>query len=394
MVAPQYPLASPCDGGADAVLRQLLAGLLVEAAVVGVGPEILLDDGDGLVAAGLHRDAVVAEVSAHKLDHGQRAQVEHVAEVVHSLRPVDLRTLVGEGVGLLPCDRLGDRVDRLRGAVHEGQVGHDEGVPVAVDLLAGRQHGVVDGRAVTPAGGRDQIADRELLGIEQRDRAQAAVLAGGGDAADDVAVCDLRVVHLAEAGRQAAGELRVVLQAGDDDRALGEVIVHSVVGALDVVAAVILCDGQGVEDDLVAGELGAAAGEGEGLGGGRLLAVLARGGVEHIDDVDRADIPEGVVEMRVHGLAQGKGAPVGRVAELLLRVDQTGDLDRRVDDAGFAEAAHEVDGCRADIDRRGARLHGALCHSFADVAVGAVEVFVCHLLILLCMKLGQPQGRP
>ena len=265
---------------------------------------------------------------------------------------------------------------------------------MAVDLLAGRQHGVVDGRAVTPAGGRDQIADRELLGIEQRDRAQAAVLAGGGDAADDVAVCDLRVVHLAEAGRQAAGELRVVLQAGDDDRALGEVIVHSVVGALDVVAAVILCDGQGVEDDLVAGELGAAAGEGEGLGSGRLLAVLARGGVEHIDDVDRADIPEGVVEMRVHGLAQGKGAPVGRVADLLLRVDQTGDLDRRVDDAGLAEVAHEVDGCRADIDRRGARLHGALCHGLADVAVGAVEVFVCHLLILLCMKLEQPSGCP
>ena len=148
------------------------------------------------------------------------------------------------------------------------------------------------------------------------------------------------------------------------------------------------------EDDLVAGELGAAAGEGEGLGGGRLLAVLARGGVEHIDDVDRADVPEGVVEMRVHGLAQGKSAPVGRVADLLLRVDQTGDLDRRVDDAGLAEVAHEVDGCRADIDRRGARLHGALCHGLADVAVGAVEVFVCHLLILLCMKLEQPSGCP
>ena len=87
-----------------------------------------------------------------------------------------------------------------------------------------------------------------------------------------------------------------------------------------------------------------------------VLAVLARGWVEHIDDVDRADVPEGVVEMRVHDLAQGKGAPVGRVADLLLRVDQTGDLDRRVDDAGLAEVAHEVDGCRADIDRRGARL--------------------------------------
>ena len=35
-------------------------------------------------------------------DSGQRAQVEHVAEVVHSLRPVDFRTLAGEGVGLLP----------------------------------------------------------------------------------------------------------------------------------------------------------------------------------------------------------------------------------------------------------------------------------------------------
>ena len=83
--------------------------------------------------------------------------------------------------------------------------------------------------------------------------------------------------------------------------------------------------------------------------------------------------------MRVHGLAQGKGAPVGRVADLLLSVDQTGDLDRRVDDAGLAEAAHEVDGRRADIDRRGARLHGALCHGLADVAVGAVEVFVFSL---------------
>ena len=131
------------------------------------------------------------------------------------------------------------------------------------------EHGVVDGRAVTPAGGCDQIADRELLGIEQRDRAQAAVLAGGGDAADDVgcpAISESSII--AEAGRQAAGELRVVLQAGDDDRALGEVIVHSVVGALDVVAGVVIGfgDGQGVEDDLVAGELGAAAGEGEGLG--------------------------------------------------------------------------------------------------------------------------------
>ena len=335
----------------------------------------------------------MAEVGAHELDHGHRAQVEHVAEIVHALRPVDLGALAGEGVGLLPCDCLGDRVDRLRGAVHEGQVSHDEGVPVAVDLLAGRQHSIIDGRTVAPAGGRDQIADRELLGIEQRDRAQAAVFAGGGDAADDVAVLDA-VVHLVEGGRQVAGELRVVLQAGDDDRALGKVVVHGVVRALDVVAAGRLCDGQRVEDDRAAGELGTAAGEGEGLGGGLLLAVLSLRGVEHVDDVDRADVPEGVVEMCVHNLAQGKGAPVGRVAELLLRVDQTGDLDRRVDDAGFAEAAHEVDGCRADIDRRGARLHGALCHSFADVAVGAVEVFVCHLLILLCMKLGQPQGRP
>ena len=335
----------------------------------------------------------MAEVGAHELDHGHRAQVVHVAEIVHALRPVDLGTLAGEGVGLLPCDRLGDRVDRLCGAVHEGQVGHDEGVPVAVDLLAGRQHSVIDGRAVAPAGGCDQIADRELLGIEQRDRAQAAVLAGGGDAADDVAVLDA-VVHLVEGGRQVAGELRVVLQAGDDDRALGKVVVHGVVGALDVVAAGRLCDGQRVEDDRAAGELGTAAGEGEGLGGGLLLAVLSLRWVEHVDDVDRADVPEGVVEMCVHDLAQGKGAPVGRVADLLLSVDQTGDLDRRVDDAGLVEVAHEVDGCRADIDRRGARLHGALCHSLADVAVGAVEVFVCHLLILLCMKLEQPSGCP
>ena len=169
VVAPQHPLAAPCDGRADAVLRQLLALLLAEAAVGGVGPKILLDDGDRLVAAGLHRHAVVAEVGPHELDHGQRAQVVDVAEVVDALRPVDLRPLASEGVVLLPRDGLGDGVDRLRAAVHEGQVSDDEGVPVAVDLLAGGEHGVVDRRALAPAGGGDQVADRELLGVEQRD---------------------------------------------------------------------------------------------------------------------------------------------------------------------------------------------------------------------------------
>lgn len=277
---------------------------------------------------------------------------------------------------------------------HKGQISHDEGVPVAVDLLARGEHSVVDRRAMAPSGGGNQVADRELLGVEQRDGTQAAVLAAGRHAADDVVVLDGAVVHLVEAGRQGAGERGVRDQAGDDDGALGEVIVHSVVGALGVVAAIALGDGHGVEDDGGARKLGPAARERKLLGGLGRLAVLARRRVEDVDDVDGADVPEGVVEVRVHDLAERKGAPVGRIAELALRVDHVAELDRLVDDAGVCEAAHEVDGCRADIDRRGARLYGALCHSFTHVAVCAVEVFICHLLFLLCIKLEQPAGCP
>ncbi len=243
-----------------------------------------------------------------------------------------------------------------------------------VDLPACHDHRVVDRGNVAPARGRDQVADRKLLGVEQGDGAQPAILAGGGDAADDVGVLDQRVVHLVEGGGQAAGELRVVLKAGDDDRALGEVVVHGIVHALGVVAGALagLCDGQGVEDDGAAGELGAAARKAQGLGRRRLLAVLARLGIQHVDDVDRADVARGVVEVRVHDFAEGEHAPVGRIAELFLRVGQVVELHGLVDDARAAEAAHEVDGRRAHVDRRGARLHSALCHGFADVAVGAV----------------------
>ena len=331
-----------------------------------------------------------------------------VAEVVDALRPVDLGSLVVEGVAFLPRDGLLDGVDRRgtdlrlvdlglpdrRGSAHKGQISHDEGVPVAVDLLARGEHSVVDRRAMAPSGGGNQVADRELLGVEQRDGTQAAVLAAGRHAADDVVVLDGAVVHLVEAGRQGAGERGVRDQAGDDDGALGEVIVHSVVGALGVVAANALGDGHGVEDDGGARKLGPAARERKLLGGLGRLAVLARRRVEDVDDVDGADVPEGVVEVRVHDLAERKGAPVGRIAELALRVDHVAELDRLVDDAGVCEAAHEVDGCRADIDRRGARLYGALCHSFTHVAVCAVEVFICHLLFLLCIKLEQPAGCP
>ncbi len=87
VVSPQHPLASPRHDGADALLRELLAGLLVEAAVRCIGSEILLDDRHGLVAAGLHRDAAVAEVGPHELDGRQRAEVVDLAEVVHGLRP-------------------------------------------------------------------------------------------------------------------------------------------------------------------------------------------------------------------------------------------------------------------------------------------------------------------
>ena len=389
VVAPQHPLTSPRNDGADALLRELLAGLLVEATVLGVGSKILLDDRHSLVAAGLHRDAVVAEVGTHELDRCQRAEVVVVAEVIGGLRPEYLRALAGEGVVLLPCDRLLDGIDGLRAAVYQRQVGEDEGVPVAVDLLAGRDHSVVDRRAVAPAGCDDQVDDCVLLGVEQGDGAEAAILAGGGDAADDVGVLYQRVVDLVEAGRQVAGELCILFQAGDDDRALGEVVVHGVVLALDVVAGVVagLGDGQGVEDDGGAGELSAAACEAQGRGRLRLLSVLAGSGIQHVDDVDGADVADGVVEVRVHDFAEGEGAPVGCIPELFLRVDQVADLHGLVDDAGLVEAAHEVDGRGADIDRRGARLHGALCHGLADVAVGAVEVLVCHVLVLLCIKL-------
>ena len=265
---------------------------------------------------------------------------------------------------------------------------------MAVDLLACGEHGIVDRRAMTPAGGGDQVADCELLGVEQSDGAQPAILAAGRHASDDVLVRDGGVVHLVEAGRQGASEGAVVDQAGDDDGALGEVIVHGVVGALGIVAALALGDVQRVEDDGAARKLGPAAGEGELLGRLLCLAVLALGRVEDVDDVDGADVPEGVVEVRVHDLAERKGAPVGRIAELALRVDHVAELDGLIDDAGVCEAAHEVDRRRADVDRRGARLHGALCHSLADVAVCAVEVFVCHLLFLLCIKLEQPVGCP
>ncbi len=385
VAAPQYPLATPCDRRADADARELLGCLLVKAAVCGAGSEVLPDDRDLLVPAGFHRDGVVGEVCPHELDHGQSAQVENAARAVNNLRPVYLAALVREGVGALEGLGLVNGVDS-RGSVHDRDVCDGKGVPVAVYLGSGCDHGVVDCREFAPAGRCDQVGDCILLGIEQGDGAEAGINAARSHAADDVVRVELGDVDLVVCRHDRASQRSLGIHGANDDGALGEIVVDREVCALD-----LFSEHEGVEDDGVALKLAAAAGEAHALGGCVLFFVDV--GIQHVDHKDRADVPERVVKVRRQGLAEGERLPVDRIPELSLGVDQVGDFHRRVDDAGLRIAPNKVDRRRPDIYGGRAGLHGALGDGVTDVPICAVEVFVGHLCVLLIKVLKRP-ARP
>ena len=366
--APEDPLAAPVDGGGDALLVEGVRGLLVVSHVGGSGTEELAGRHDGLVGRGLEGDAVVLGVDALHRRSGHRGQVEAPAAAVRHHRPADLGELGGVAVGRLPCDRLGDGVDGI--GVDERNVRDDEGVPVAVDLLRGGDHGGIDRRDVGPAGGGDDVRHYVLALIEQSESSEAGVDSGVADGADDGGRLHRGGVDLAERDGDVAGELRLT-DGRDDDLAGVEVVGHFVVGALDLVL-----DGDRVEDDRAGGELAAATGEGDGDAG--VLRLPMGGGIQHVDDVDGADVADRVVEVLGDGLAEGEGVPVGRVADLRLRVDHVAQLDRSVDDPRVRVPSHEVDRSSTDIHDDGVGVGRALDLGGPELAIGSV--LVCHCL--------------
>ena len=284
-------------------------------------------------------------------------------------RPTGLRELGGVAVGSLPGDGLRDGVDGV--GVDERDVGDHEGVPVAVDLLGRCDHSRINLRIMGPTRRGDHVRHDVLALIEQSDRGEAGVDAGSGDGSDDCRRLDRSRIHFPEADGHVAGESGRA-DGGDDDLACRVVVRHLVVGAL-----LLVLDGDRVEDDRAGCELAAAAGEGDGDGGVLLLAVRRR--IQHIDDVDGADVADGVVEVLGDGLAEREGVPVGRVSDLGLCVDHVAQLDRSVDDPGTAVASHEVDRSGADIHDDGVGVGRALDLGGSELAVGSV--LVCHCVL-------------
>ena len=102
--------------------------------------------------------------------------MEHAPASVYCLRPVHLAAFTVVSVIFGPLLSLCDRVDLLALAVYQRNVCIDEAVPVAVELLDGAYHSLVNFREVAPAGCCQNIEYGIVVLIEQGHSVQAGVL--------------------------------------------------------------------------------------------------------------------------------------------------------------------------------------------------------------------------
>ena len=392
MRAPEDPFPGPPDGGRDAASVQGVGLLLVEPAHRAALGEALAHDGHRAVRPGRERHAVVRGVGPERLGHGERREVELAALRVGRVGPEHGRALRGVAVGLLPGDGGGDGVHGLR-PVGQGQVGHDEGVPVPVDLRGRLNQGAIHLRRLRPSRGGQQIWHREVLLVDEPDGA----CAGRGRPrvrAGDVLGRHLGGVDLLPRGRHLALQGLRLVGRRDHGAAVGEVVADEVVlpfreGSRAVVAGTR--QRQAVQDDGAARDGGGARCERQGRS--RLLRRLVAGGVQHVDEVDGADALRAGVVVGRHHLAEGVGRPVVRLADGRPGLREARDPDGHVDGRRLSPSAHQVDGRRADVDRHGLGGVGCPDDAVAQGAVRAVLVFAqCLLLTGACAPRGIRSG--
>ena len=174
--APEHPLTGPEAGRCNAFLIQAVGSLLIEAAALGVCPKILSRCHNRLIGRRLEGHAVVLQIHAQHSGASNGGEVEHTAAAVFHLRPVHFTVLAVISVFFGPLLSLCDRVDLLALAVHQRNVGVDEAVPVAVELLDSTHHSLVNFRDMAPAGCCQSIEDGIVVLIDQRHGVQAGVL--------------------------------------------------------------------------------------------------------------------------------------------------------------------------------------------------------------------------
>ena len=248
----------------------------------------------------------------------------------------------------------------------------NEAVPVAVELLDSAHHSLIYGRDMAPARSCQNIEYGVVVLIEQSHGSQSGVFAGFGFLADNVGRLHLGNVH----GVEGCGELGRVgcFEQRHGYGVLCHAIRESIVHALGLV-----CDREGVENDLVTLKLRLAVGEGQGLGG--FLCGFMNRRIEHVHDIDRAHISDGVVEVLSERRAEGECLPVVGVADEALDFAHVGYFYRHIDEIFVSVASDQVHRCGADIRGHHVGLSDGSHFTFADFAICAMQI--CHVLVLL-----------
>ena len=161
---------------------------------------------------------------------------------------------------------------------------------MAVNLLASRNHCLVDGGLIAPTGCGNQRRDAADLGIDQTDTTQTGIYATSRHTADDVILGKAGQIDLAESRLNLAGQF-LRAQAVDNDLPLGKVVVDGKVNALHLVR-----QHQRIQNDGVALDDGAAVGKGKLLVG--LFGFLVHSRIKRIDDNHRSNVAGCVVKMQ------------------------------------------------------------------------------------------------
>ena len=293
--------------------------------------------------------------------------MEHAAAAVFHLRPVHFAALAVVAVFLGPLLRLRDRVDLLALAVHQRNVGVDEAVPVAVKLLDSAHHSLVNFRDMAPAGCRQNIEDSIVVLIEQGHGVQSSVLPVCRFLSDNVVRVYRRGVHGVVGTLYAVG-LQIFKQLHHDG-ALCKVVADGIVHIFGHVS-----DREGVQNNVGALKLRPVILKGQRFGGRFGVLVYVR--IEDVHDIDRADIPDGIVKMLGESFAECEVGPVLCISELALSVAHVGELDRHIDEIHVGIAPDQVYRCGADIGGYDVGLRGARHFAVADFAVGSM--FISH----------------
>ena len=240
---------------------------------------------------------------------------------------------------------------------------------MVIDQLRRAAKHLIDRRRLRPSGRRDIGRHRIIVAVDLCDRRDARLVAVAVLAADDD-VCIHAVRVDGRIGRL-NGRHRRLADVGDRQRA-GRVAVRQRVVRAERLAR----EDKRRDDNVVCHDRRAAVGKGQI---DLFLLTLHGRGVKHVDDIDRADVADAVVKMRLDRLAERVLAPlIGRGklrAEKRARLVDVGNSDRRVHLAFVV--GKQVHGRRADIHGNDRSLFHTLNDVGSDLPVNAV--FVSHV---------------